>query len=110
MSIAESTDKKREGFLVNLGGDESTEIAAVGGKGASLGKLVKAGFRVPSGFVITTRAYAEFLCANDLEAEIVKILKGLDYENLDELEKKTGKIRNIIKGFINFRSLSSLNF
>ena len=96
MSKTNLTNKKREGFLVGLGDDESTEIAEVGGKGASLSKLVKAGFPVPPGFVITTGAYTEFLHANDLKVKIEKILNGLDYGNLDELEKETGKIRDII--------------
>jgi rifampicin phosphotransferase len=33
------------------------DIATAGGKGANLGELVRAGFQVPPGFVITTRAY-----------------------------------------------------
>jgi pyruvate,water dikinase len=98
MSKLKPMNKKIDSFLVSLGEDESTEIASVGGKGASLGKLVKAGFSVPSGFVVTTRAYTEFLHANDLEVKIEKILSGLDYENLDELEKETGKIRDLIIG------------
>jgi phosphoenolpyruvate synthase/pyruvate phosphate dikinase len=76
---AKSKNNKKEDFLVGLGEDKSTEIAVVGGKGASLGKLVKAGFPVPSGFVITTGAYTEFLHANELEVKIEKILDGLDY-------------------------------
>ena len=85
-------------FLVGLGEDGSTELAVVGGKGASLGQLIKAGFPVPSGFVITTDAYTACLCANDLEAQIEKILEGLDYGNLDELEEETTKIRELIVG------------
>jgi phosphoenolpyruvate synthase/pyruvate phosphate dikinase len=63
-------------YLIRLGEDDSTDITAVGGKGASLGKLVKVGFPVPSGFVVTTRAYMEFLHANNLEVMIEKILGG----------------------------------
>src|SRR5438094_5151238 len=33
-------------------------VALVGGKGANLGDLARAGFPVPKGFVLTTRAYA----------------------------------------------------
>ena len=96
MSDLTSTDQARGGFLVTLGEDVSTELAAVGGKGASLGKLVKAGFPVPSGFVITTDGYAEFLRANDLEVKIEKILGELDYGDLDKLEKETAKIRDTV--------------
>ncbi|MFN2520614.1 MAG: PEP/pyruvate-binding domain-containing protein [Candidatus Limnocylindria bacterium] len=34
------------------------DVAVAGGKGANLGELVRAGFPVPHGFVITTEAYA----------------------------------------------------
>ncbi len=95
MSIKDSTNKTRECFLVCLGDEKSTEIASVGGKGASLGKMVKAGFPVPPGFVITTGAYEKFLHENDLQVAIAEILNGLDYEDLDELEKKTDKIRTL---------------
>ena len=33
------------------------DLALVGGKAANLGELVRAGFRVPRGFVVTTQAY-----------------------------------------------------
>jgi pyruvate,water dikinase len=98
MSNLSSTDRERGGFLVGLGDDDSTELALVGGKGASLSRLIKAGFPVPSGFVVTTDAYAEFLRANDLEAKIAKILEEVDYGNLDKLEKETAKIRDSIVG------------
>ena len=39
-------------YLVNLGEENSLEIAMVGGKGASLGKLVKEGFPIPISFKI----------------------------------------------------------
>jgi pyruvate,water dikinase len=33
------------------------EVRLVGGKGASLGRLMRAGFPVPNGFVVNTGAY-----------------------------------------------------
>ena len=36
----------------------SGDIDAAGGKGANLGELIRAGFPVPDGFVLTTAAYA----------------------------------------------------
>ncbi len=98
MSDATVTDREHGGLLVALGEDESTDLAIVGGKGASLGRLVKAGLPVPSGFVITTDAYAAFLRANDLEPEIESILATLDYSDLDVLEKETARIRMAITG------------
>jgi len=72
------------------------EIAIVGGKGASLGKLVGAGFPVPTGFVVTTHGYASCLQANSLDGEIQKILEGIDYGNLNQLEAETARIREMI--------------
>src|SRR3989442_13307308 len=41
--------------LASLG---SADLALAGGKGANLGELMRAGFPVPEGFVLTTDAYA----------------------------------------------------
>jgi pyruvate,water dikinase len=98
MSKVTEKGYKKSGFLVSLGEDRSTEITVAGGKGASLGRLVKAGFPVPPGFIVTTDAYAECVRANDLDAKIEKILEGLDYVNLDKLEKETARIRDAIVG------------
>jgi len=37
--------------------DECRDVLLVGGKGASLGRLIRAGFPVPNGFVVNTRAW-----------------------------------------------------
>ncbi len=42
------------------------DLAIAGGKGANLGELVRAGFPVPPGFVITTAAYDRFVAAGGL--------------------------------------------
>jgi pyruvate,water dikinase len=46
------------GFVRRLEELGATDIAVAGGKGANLGELVRAGFAVPDGFVLTTDAYA----------------------------------------------------
>ncbi|QGF22629.1 PEP/pyruvate-binding domain-containing protein [Raineyella fluvialis] len=45
---------------------DAGSIASAGGKGANLGELMRAGFPVPDGFVITTEAYDSFVADNDL--------------------------------------------
>ena len=42
----------------------------VGGKAASLGSLIQAGFRVPRGFCITTRAYEQFIAEAGLSRHV----------------------------------------
>src|SRR5215204_6149580 len=51
------------------------DLAWAGGKGANLGELVKAGFPVPKGFVITTEAYDLMLKQRDLGRTIATMLK-----------------------------------
>jgi pyruvate,water dikinase len=54
--------------LADVGADD---LELAGGKGANLGELVRAGFEVPPGFVITTGAYREFVAGNDLAGRLV---------------------------------------
>ncbi|NGY60049.1 pyruvate, phosphate dikinase [Lentzea sp. NEAU-D13] len=48
--------------------DSAASLAAVGGKGASLARLTRAGLPVPAGFHLTTRAYRERSMEGVLEA------------------------------------------
>lgn len=81
---------------VALNSEYATDSRIVGGKGANLGRLADAGFPVPPGFVVTTHAYDEFVRSNDLAFHIEKTLNGLDYDNVDELESETEKLRAAI--------------
>jgi phosphohistidine swiveling domain-containing protein len=45
-------------LTINLAEIDRRAVALAGGKGANLGDLIQAGFPVPDGFVLTTRAYA----------------------------------------------------
>jgi rifampicin phosphotransferase len=59
---------------------ERGSLALAGGKGANLGELIKAGFEVPPGFVITTAAYDFLLHANGLQTKIQNILASLQVD------------------------------
>lgn len=50
------------------------DLAVAGGKAANLGELIRAGFPVPDGFVVTTDAYADVLDALDLHAAILALV------------------------------------
>ena len=63
--------------LENISKDD---VGLVGGKGASLGEMLSAGFPVPPGFVITTKAYLQFNNQEpspDVKEEIFKAFDGL---------------------------------
>ena len=58
----------------------ATDLPIAGGKGANLGELVRAGFPVPDGFVVTTAAYDAFVAAGDLDARIDRLAAAADAE------------------------------
>lgn len=55
----------------------SASLARVGGKGANLARLARAGFAVPPGFLITTAAYQHFVQAHALAQPIADALAAL---------------------------------
>ena len=57
-----------ERWVVPLEELVADDEARTGGKAAKLGQLMRAGFRVPGGFAIPTRAYERFVDANGLTA------------------------------------------
>ncbi len=56
---------------------DRNSLALAGGKGANLGELIKAGFDVPPGFVITTAAYDLLFQANHLQPVLQSALVSL---------------------------------
>ncbi len=75
---------------------DKEDLSLVGGKGANLGEMMKAGIPVPNGFIVTADAYNEFIEHNKLNDTIKKILAELDVSNSRELEKVSEKIQNLI--------------
>jgi rifampicin phosphotransferase len=53
---------------------EGAVLLVVGGKGANLARLARAGFPVPNGFLVTTAAYQAFLEANHLHQRLADAL------------------------------------
>src|SRR5512146_490732 len=56
------------------------DLALAGGKGANLGELLRAGFNVPPGFVITTAAYDLLLQENNLSPRLTRMIDSLGSE------------------------------
>src|SRR3989338_8531536 len=67
-----------------------------GGKGASLGEMIKAGIPVPPGFVILSTAFEKFLEKTDLNVEIDSILHTVNHEEMGTVEKASEKIQALI--------------
>ncbi|HSF80381.1 MAG TPA: PEP/pyruvate-binding domain-containing protein [Anaerolineales bacterium] len=68
-------------------------LASVGGKGANLARLARAGFPVPPGFIISTGAYQRFVATNELQPVIQAALENLSADTAGALEQASAKIR-----------------
>ena len=58
--------------------DPAATVAAVGGKGAALSRLSRAGLPVPPGFCVTTGAYLDFLGHDGLRERTADALTAVD--------------------------------
>lgn len=76
---------------------DRASLPLVGGKGANLGELSKAGFPVPPGFCLTTRAYKEFIATSLEMASLFAQLDQLKVNDLDQLRKLGQQIRSHLR-------------
>jgi pyruvate, water dikinase len=79
------------------------DVATVGGKGASLGELLRAGIRVPTGFSVTTASFrlaVEHLTVESSSGDRMTIpasVAGLDPAEADALAAACGQIRAAVE-------------
>lgn len=75
------------------------DLPKVGGKNASLGEMIRhltsKGIKVPEGFAITTKAFAEFVDNSALEGKINAALEGLDPDNPSDVAERGKKVRKM---------------
>src|SRR3954466_13549513 len=72
---------------------DATRTALVGGKGANLGEMTKAGFPVPPGFCVTTAAYREFVSTSAERDAMLDELTGVSADDLSRIGVLGGRIR-----------------
>jgi pyruvate,water dikinase len=80
-------------FLNEIGLED---LAQVGGKGAHLGQMIRGGFSVPAGFSIRSDGYEHLLDTADLKGRIEEISSTIDFRDLQDVEEKTARIREMI--------------
>ena len=85
--------KVKSEIAILLLDDERADLAAVGGKGASLGRLANADFHVPTGFFVTTAAYRDFLEYNELYTPIQTVLASCDFADPESVTAASEEIR-----------------
>jgi pyruvate, water dikinase len=67
------------------------DVALVGGKSAHLGDLTQAGFPVPPGFAVTSRAFDAVV-----GARVDDVLAGVDQEDVAALEARAAEARDLV--------------
>lgn len=72
------------------------DVNLVGGKGANLGEMIKAGIPVPYGFIVTVHAYYDFVKEQKLDKKIKNYLTLLDYKNPRSLQQTAENIQKVI--------------
>ncbi len=69
----------------------------VGGKGGSLGELMRAGITVPPGFVVRTAAFERFLQALEAQAPVRSLIEALDGDDLDAVTACSAALRERVE-------------
>ena len=75
---------------------DAGEIDLVGGKGANLGEMARAGFPVPPGFCVVAPAYREMIETTGLYPVIEGILAGMDTDDPAAVTRISAEIRRLI--------------
>ena len=70
----------------------------MGGKGANLGEMTKAGFPVPGGFIVTSAVYKHFLDVTHLRSKIESALHNLNVSDSKTLDSVSKTVRELITG------------
>ncbi len=87
-------------LVLDLSEVSADDVDIVGGKCASLGELFREltsrGVHAVDGFTTTSHAYNEFIKTDGLRQKLQKLLKNLDVENLDELERVGNEARELM--------------
>ena len=83
-------------FIIFFNNINSSDLLKVGGKGANLGELTKAGFEVPPGFCLTTKAFTAFIAK--ATEDIYLRLNDVSPDNLEHLRDVGRSIRSYLSG------------
>ena len=77
------------------------DVPLVGGKNASLGEMYRnltpKGVSIPNGFAVTAHAYTYLLKKSKAMDKIREILSDLDTHDMDNLQERGARVRNLIR-------------
>jgi pyruvate,water dikinase len=72
------------------------DVGLVGGKGANLGEMTNARLPIPYGFVVTSKAYFQFIKEAHLQQRIKDILSIVNCDNPNELHQASKHVQDLI--------------
>ena len=84
-----------------------SDLEIVGGKGKSLAVLARNGFRVPSGFHVTTAAYKQVVQQNGLQDQILRLAKPEFKDGVVSFEHASRQIRELFSTIVLSAELES---
>jgi pyruvate,water dikinase len=88
---------KKNKYILWFSEVDKDDIPLVGGKGANLGEMAAIGLPVPRGFIVTSKAYFDFLEQNKLKSKIYQGLKNLDLADPQSLNIISQRIKKLIE-------------
>lgn len=83
-------------FVLKFNEIDREDIGLVGGKGANLGEMIRAGFPVPNGFCVTAQAYREMVKFNGFDSKIREMLDGVEVKDSDKLQRAADRIMKMV--------------
>ena len=83
-------------FILSFTDIRATDLPLVGGKGANLGELTHAGFPVPPGFCLTTKAFQEFIDSCPEAEELYAQLATVTADDVEHARKVGQHVRQTL--------------
>jgi pyruvate,water dikinase len=73
------------------------DLPRVGGKGANLGEMARAGFPVPPGFCVTTEAFRRFMAGVPGSDDLYKSLDSLAHDDVEGVRRIGEDVRRVLQ-------------
>lgn len=81
-------------YILQFGEISARDVPRVGGKGANLGEMTRAGLPVPPGFCVNADAYRHFTA--HAQTTVTQILNETRVDDADDVEMKTARLREFL--------------
>ena len=97
-TAAQPASTKTPALVLPFSSISRADIARVGGKGANLGEMTRAGLPVPPGFVVTVDAYRRFIAESGIASRVAGALRALDINDATSVAKTSATLKALVIG------------